>query len=140
MISQALEIIESYDLEVLGSQSVVLEVQNSIGRSVRFEDFVEVLSDADRDAISDAEELAVGTDPNDQSSCFDCYVFQDGVRAGLRGTQGDDSLNPENDTSLARTSITSFGLGGDDFIYGLEKGDTLFGGAGSDRIERVRRG
>ena len=82
VISQALKIIETYDLEVLGRQSVVLEVQNSSGRSVRFEDFVEVVSDADRDAISDAEELAVGTDPDDQSSCFDCYVFQNGFAQG----------------------------------------------------------
>ena len=58
--------------------------------------------------------------------------FSEWVRAGLRGTQGDDSLNPENDASLARSSHHFVGLGGDDFIYGLEKGDALFGGAGSD--------
>jgi hypothetical protein len=132
VIGQGVKTIKTYDLEVLGRQSIVLEAQNSLGRSVRLVDFVEILSDADRDAISDAEELAVGTDPDDQSSCFDCYVFQNGIRAGLRGTHGSDFLDPNYDASLTDAFITSYGLGGDDFIYGLEKDDALFGGAGSD--------
>ncbi|MDA8864188.1 hypothetical protein N9I05_03945, partial [Pseudomonadales bacterium] len=131
-ISQSVKIIDTYDLEVLGRQSVVLEVQNSSGRSVRFEDFVEVVSDADRDAISDAEELAVGTDPDDQSSCFDCYVFRDGVRAGLRGTEGDDVLVP--DPLEIAADVTSYGLGGDDTLGGRELDDNLFGGSGDDRL------
>lgn len=126
-IDESVEIVSGYDLKKIGRQSVMLQVQDSDKNSAQLEVSVEVLSDRDRDAISDEEELAVGTNPDDQNSCFLCYVFEDGVRAGLRGTQGDDSLNPENNASLIDASITSYGLGGDDFIYGLGKDDALFG-------------
>ena len=131
-ISEQLTRSKEIDFNSPGLQEITATVIDADGNSDSFKQLIEVLHDTDRDAISDAEELAVGTDPDDQSSCFDCYVFQDGVRVGLRGTLGVDLLYPENDISLAGTSITSFGLGGDDFIYGLEEGDTLFGGAGSD--------
>ena len=131
-IDESVEIVSGYDLKKIGRQSVMLQVQDSDKNSAQLEVSVEVLSDRDRDAISDEEELAVGTNPDDQSSCFDCYVFQDGVRAGLRGTHGSDFLDPKYDASLTDAFITSYGLGGDDFIYGLEKDDALFGGLGSD--------
>ena len=134
-LSERLVIESNYDLEKVGVQSVVVSVEDSDKNLVKLESLVEIVSDMDRDAISDSEELALGTDPNDKNSCYDCYVFDGQARIGLRGTLVDDYLQLGTDGALIGTDLTAYGFDGDDQIMGSVGNDRLYGGDGQDRIQ-----